>query len=409
MVAGYFLGRPSDSGSTDEIMKQVGFNHPEKYEQINGGRGTDQIQMAVGAWQQKLSADFDEVASLLDEANAKAGVAWEGQAAESHGGSLKPMTQFVRDSKDISVAVGSSASNMATAFGDVKHGMPEPPKVDATDSLLEKGGAFLTGSETDLQQQERQATERAQEAKRVYETYDQTIQSEGQNLPTYPEAPQMTYDAGAGQAQQNQQINASSNYQGSTSTQPVGSTAGSGVHGGSGSGGIHGGGADGGIVGGGSSGTGGVPSGTGSAWAESPAGGAVGGGPGAGGGGAAGVGGGAGGAGGVGGGVLAGGGFAGSGAGGGSGAGAGGRGGLGSGAGGRAGGLGGASGSGAGGRGGAGAGAPGMGGAAGRGQGKGEDDEHERPSWLEEQDDVWMNDMPRTAPPVFGEWDADNR
>ncbi|WP_258347962.1 PPE family protein [Saccharopolyspora gregorii] len=41
-------------------------------------------------------------------------------------------------------------------------------------------------------------------------------------------------------------------------------------------------------------------------------------------------------------------------------------------------------------------------GAARRGEG-GEDYEHERPGWLEEQDDVWMEGMPKTAPPVFGE------
>lgn len=40
-----------------------------------------------------------------------------------------------------------------------------------------------------------------------------------------------------------------------------------------------------------------------------------------------------------------------------------------------------------------------MGPGGGRG---GEESEHERPSWLEEHDDVWLNDMPRTAPPVFG-------
>jgi hypothetical protein len=42
---------------------------------------------------------------------------------------------------------------------------------------------------------------------------------------------------------------------------------------------------------------------------------------------------------------------------------------------------------------------------AGAGQrGKGsEDQEHDRPSWLEEQDDVWFDGMPKTAPPVFGE------
>ncbi|GAB2667984.1 hypothetical protein GCM10027271_29630 [Saccharopolyspora gloriosae] len=44
----------------------------------------------------------------------------------------------------------------------------------------------------------------------------------------------------------------------------------------------------------------------------------------------------------------------------------------------------------------------GMGGAGRGGQG-GEDYEHERPGWLQEQDDVWMDGMPNTAPPVFGE------
>lgn len=45
----------------------------------------------------------------------------------------------------------------------------------------------------------------------------------------------------------------------------------------------------------------------------------------------------------------------------------------------------------------------GMGAGAGqRGQGS-EDQERERPSWLEEQDDIWLDNMPRTAPPVFGE------
>ncbi|MGW5647967.1 hypothetical protein ACWEV3_00820 [Saccharopolyspora sp. NPDC003752] len=50
-------------------------------------------------------------------------------------------------------------------------------------------------------------------------------------------------------------------------------------------------------------------------------------------------------------------------------------------------------------------GAAGGGAGAGAGQrGKGsEDQEHDRPSWLEEQDDIWLDNMPRTAPPVFGE------
>ncbi|CAM05951.1 hypothetical protein A8924_7144 [Saccharopolyspora erythraea NRRL 2338] len=90
-------------------------------------------------------------------------------------------------------------------------------------------------------------------------------------------------------------------------------------------------------------------------------------------------------------------------AGGGPGVGAGGRagaGGLGAGAG-AAGGVGAKGAGGAGGRGAGGA----MGGGAGAGRGgeTGDDLEHERPSWLIEDQDVWTDGMPRTAPPVFGE------
>lgn len=83
-----------------------------------------------------------------------------------------------------------------------------------------------------------------------------------------------------------------------------------------------------------------------------------------------------------------------------SGMGAGGRAGAGGAAGGGAGAAG-ASGSGAGGRGAGGA----AGGGAGGGRGQDQDySEHERPSWLEEQDDIWLEDMPKTAPAVFGDW-----
>ncbi|MGI8307615.1 hypothetical protein [Saccharopolyspora hattusasensis] len=71
-------------------------------------------------------------------------------------------------------------------------------------------------------------------------------------------------------------------------------------------------------------------------------------------------------------------------------------------------GAGGSAAAGAGARGGAGA--TGGAGGAGRGKPQGEEDqEHERPSWLLEDDDVFTNDMERTAPPVFGDWSDEGR
>ena len=44
-----------------------------------------------------------------------------------------------------------------------------------------------------------------------------------------------------------------------------------------------------------------------------------------------------------------------------------------------------------------------------RGQQGGEDEEHTRPSWLLEHDDVFTNDLDRVAPPVFGDWENEER
>jgi hypothetical protein len=397
VVGGYLLTRDSDRGNTDEIMQQVGFNHPEKYKQIHGGRGTDMLVMNVQSWKSNIADDFDAVAALLDEANAKAGVAWTGQAAEEHGKKLTPMTDYIRDAKDVSTSVGDSAEQQVQNFGQVKNSMPEPVQVTATDNMLEQGGAWLVGGETDLQQQERQATDKAQEAKQYYDNYSESTSNVSQNLAYYPKAPEMAYDQGSG----------------TTGTNPtVGSmSTGSGIPGG------------GSTPGGGSSGvgdysgSGSSPSQSSSQW-SSPAGTGPSGlpstgpglntgpgttgptGPGAfgvmapnGPGGGAGAGRGMGGAGGRG--------LGAGGAGGrGPGMGAGGRaglGGLGSGAGGAGGAAGGA------GRGGAGG--MGAGGAAGRGQGKeGEEDlEHENKYWVD-TDEAWDElGLPKVAPPVFGE------
>ncbi|MEV0057859.1 hypothetical protein AB0H34_46145 [Saccharopolyspora shandongensis] len=403
LVGGYLLTRDSDRGNTDEIMQKVGFNHPEKYRQIHDGKGTNDLAESVRGWKGEISDLFDRVASDLDTANTKAGLAWTGQAAEEHGNKLSPMTDYIRDAKDVSTSVGDAAEQQVQNFGKVKHSMPEPVKVDATDNLLEKGGAWLVGSETDLQKQERQATEKAQEAKQHYDNYSDSTRNVSQNLAFYPKAPEMAYDQGSGNTGTNPTVGSI----------PNGSGIPGGGPGGGGGGGSWGGSLGGGSGSGGTGGTGGpgdggytTPSQNTSQWSSPPVtngpglpvnpspnvstgpnmGGGLGmmppGGSGSGaGGGGRGLG--AGGAGGR-----------------GAGLGAGGRAGLG--------GLGGGSGAGAGGAAGAAGrgGAGGMGaGGAGRGQGKQgeEDQEHEDKYWVD-TDEAWEDlGLPKVAPPVFGE------
>ncbi|GAA0511694.1 hypothetical protein [Saccharopolyspora thermophila] len=411
VIGGYLLTRESDRGNTDEIMRQVGFNHPEKYKQIHEGKGPDDLSRSVGIWQSEIGGQFDEVYRILEEANSTAKIAWEGQAAEEHGSSMQPMSQFILDAKGVSESVGKSAEQQVDNFSRVKNSMPEPVEVTATDNLLEKGGAWLVGSETDLQKQEREATEKAQEAKRHYDNYNESTSNVSQNLAFYPKAPQIAYDPGGGDTGSNPTVNTPTNpsaigsRQVNTGNYSIGDV-GPGVGPGSGSGT--------------GSGSGSTPAQSSSQWATPPTG--TGGinmpntgtGPGAGvpntstfggsifptgpgtgaGAGRGGMGAGAGGRG------------LGAGAGRGPGIGAGGRAGVGGlGAGSGAGASGGVAG--AGGRGGA---AGAMGGAAGRGRGKeGEDDlEHENKYWVD-NDDAWDElGLPKVAPPVFGDWSNDN-
>src|SRR5699024_565770 len=102
-------------------------------------------------------------------------------------------------------------------------GMPEPVQVDATDNMLEKGGAFLFGTETDLQEQEQQATEKAQEAKRIYDNYDQAVQTSSSRMPTFPSPPEMAYEQNAGPRGGGTAVNTSTGVSGSTGmAQPTG-------------------------------------------------------------------------------------------------------------------------------------------------------------------------------------------
>ncbi|MCA1229723.1 PPE domain-containing protein [Saccharopolyspora sp. 6M] len=419
IVIGVALVTPIDSGNVDEIMKKVGFNHPEKYTQITEGAGPDEMSRAADDLKGSISEHFGNAMELLETANRDANVAWEGKAAEQFGNSTKPMTSFLTNAQSTSQAAGESIDRQVDGFLTVRNSMPEPKPVDATDNLLEKGGAFLVGGETDLQQQEREATEAAEAAKQTYETYDSTIRPEVQNPPRFDPPPTQNGDGGQGSFDRSGAINS-----------PMGVGAGGSPGAGGGTAGI-GGGSGAGFGPGGSG-----PSGSGSSWSPGGGGGAGGslpGGIGVPGGPGVGSGPGGGGAGGIGGGFLPGGpgGSGGAGAGGRSGLGAGGAGGragsggAGAGSGGRAGVGAGANQPGAGGRagigtpgaggaaGGAGAGAAGAGGrggagamgagGAGRGAKGAGDEDQEHESWLEEQDDVWLNDMPRTAPPVFGE------
>ncbi|WP_093414986.1 PPE domain-containing protein [Saccharopolyspora flava] len=407
-VSGY------DSPAISECVNWDGYSHADIYKTNEESIKPSRVGESAQAWvtlAEKLRERGTNYSRDLGEI-VRGG--WQGEAAEAAAEVGKPASEWMIASADAFQATGENLRIAGDAAGESKNLVPKPEGFSWGETAASAVPFGLAGGGINALSQ-MEAQEEAEKAARetMGRVYSPTLTQVDAKMPQYtapdgstanppPVSPPPGTDWGGGP--------------GNGGNVPGGSGAGSGAGGGysgsgmpGGSGGIPGGGYSGGAYPGGTS-----PAGTGTAWANPPGGGAYPGGmpPGAGGAGGA-----AGGAGGFG---LAGGLGAGAGAGMGAGGKAGGVGGAGGGAGARgagmgaggragAGGLGAGAGAGAAGAGAGGRGAAGRGGMGGMGAGAGrrgegsEDDEHERPSWLEEQDDVWMNDMPKTAPPVLGE------
>ncbi len=365
-------------------------------DQLKPSLNPEQIAKSGRAWE-KLGNDIAEIFGDLDQkARAAAGDGMRGQAAEAGFNAAKPLQEWGRAFGDSVRGTGLKIQEAGVAAEQTKASLQPPAGYDTTRGVIATAmgpaGGLMDGAAQMREQQEAD-----QQARQIAENvYGKGYQAVDTSTPTFPPPvnplappppPPGSGDPGG--------------------AVPGGSGSGSGSGGGGYSGSSVGGGSAGGSSGGSS------PAQSSSQWASpTPTGPGAGGGtppgmnPGPGGPSAgfvggmppgAGAGAGGRGAGGMGGARGA-----------GAGMGAGGKAGGGMGAGGRAGmgGLGAGAGAGAAGAGAAGrgaAGAPGAGAGAGqRGEGS-EDNEHERPSWLEEQEDIWMDDMPKTAPPVFGE------
>ncbi|NYH76994.1 hypothetical protein FHR84_000308 [Actinopolyspora biskrensis] len=401
-----------DPASISQQENWQSYGHRQIYDTNQNTLSQSDAAAVAEGWRnigKELSSIGDE---LVQEATRAIDSGWSGEAAEAAKRSAQPLAKWSSGSGECFRLTGNKIEEAGSAAGQVKAMVPEPQDHDVSRTVVSGLAAGPLGGGTDAL---RQMHERQQEERKAQETMDRVMgatyrdvdttvpayrQLDGKQAPPPDSKPDGPGTAGVPPGRG--PGGGTGGYSGGgagTAGYPGGGYSGGGS--GTGQGGgpgwdgqsrQPGGSGAGTLPGGGSSVS---PSDSESAWASGPS--AGGPGAGAGGPGAGGA------AGGAGGGAVAGG-YAGGapgGAGSGSNIGPGGRSGTGSvksGAGPASGGGGTTAGSA--GRGGGGARGPmGMGGGQ-RGQG-GEEEEHERPSWLEEWDDVWFNDMPRTAPPVI--------
>lgn len=383
---------------------------------VQGGAGSEALYEQSGYWNAE-DQYMRDLKTRLEEKLKQVGAVMQSESGEAMKDQAMPVVLWTEITADSAKLQSEQMTAQGEAFKKVQTSIPDKSEEQAVpdDGWLEEGWDNLTTGSTDAEDAKAHNEKLRQEAVQAFTAYQDTTQGNVSGSAEFQEPPKVAVGSagvesssvpGTGGVQQPASTS-------SSSAGSAGTASGAGLVAGSGAGA------------GGYAGSGSAPAGTGSAWANAPgSGGNAGNGggnaagagarpgtpgyaggtagrPGMPGAGRPGAGAGSGGARGAG---------SGAGRGVGAGGGAGRAGGPGMGAGGRAGagGLGGASGStaaggaagGAGGRGGA-----GMGGAGARGSGQqGEEDaEHETPDYLVGDQGVFDEDLPRVAPPVFGE------
>ncbi|MGQ0839276.1 PPE domain-containing protein [Actinokineospora sp.] len=139
-----------------------------------GGSSVANVSEATARWQ-RFTALMAEAKSRTDAALAKAGVTWEGGAADSMNAGMAPLSQWAVDAQDAGTASAGGVEQFSSSYLVAQHRMPEPVEVDSTANSDHAGipAAFthLFGGQTDQDRQEAEAQQAKQEAVLIMNAY----------------------------------------------------------------------------------------------------------------------------------------------------------------------------------------------------------------------------------------------
>jgi hypothetical protein len=160
-----------------------GYSHQTLYDRIHGeggffisdGAGVSGASGAQDGWGE-LAAMMARARERTETALARAGVVWEGAAADAMRLGVTPLAQWADDAHSASAASQAGVDAFVSAYSAAKNQMPEPVPVTSTANGdfggIPAGFTHLFGGQTDQDRQEIAAQEAKAEAVRVMSGYE---------------------------------------------------------------------------------------------------------------------------------------------------------------------------------------------------------------------------------------------
>ncbi|MER7014737.1 PPE domain-containing protein [Saccharopolyspora sp. NPDC000359] len=175
---------------------QMAFDHPKVYAEVEGGPGVEPLSAAASEWKEKVKSAFDDANSALERVLKDSEVLMQGGAADQARDAVTPLAQATQEAIEIAARGGDALDLQAQASADFKHAFPEPYPLPASNigwADYVNPAAFAVKSGIRASHEDRHDEVEAR-ARQLYEDYVRSSNERIDGMKPFPPPPTFTAD-----------------------------------------------------------------------------------------------------------------------------------------------------------------------------------------------------------------------
>ncbi|MEU5845572.1 hypothetical protein [Saccharopolyspora shandongensis] len=175
---------------------QVSFDHPKIYGEVESGPGVAAASQAATNWRDRVSTAFGEADKDLDRVLKKFEVVIEGAAGDQARDAVTPLSQATRESIEVAAQTGAVVEQQAQGSADFKNAFPAPYQVPPdniglTDYVNPVSYSVKSGVRAAHEENHDQVEAQAREQ---YESYTLASNDRANSIFQFPPPPMFTGD-----------------------------------------------------------------------------------------------------------------------------------------------------------------------------------------------------------------------
>lgn len=202
---------------------QAEFDHPKVYGEVESGPGVAAASRAAANWRDRVSAAFGAADGDLDRVLKKFDVVMQGAAGEQAKDAVTPLSQVTRQSIEVAAQVGAAVEQQAQGSADFKYAFPPPFQVPPdnigwTDYVNPIAYGFKT--EVRAAHEEHHHQVEAQ-ARQQYESYTRASNDRANTVQRFEPPPTFIADIAPADTAPVHKVDPNTGYTGATTTTPT--------------------------------------------------------------------------------------------------------------------------------------------------------------------------------------------